>query len=63
MQHAAATANIDQSHSRNYTELPREQTLLMEESKGGDVTSSDFLAGLGISAMNQSKNMQGRMSV
>ena len=51
--------------------MPRDQTLALEESKfndttalhdGGNVSSSDFLAGLGIAAMNRTAPI-GRNSV
>ena len=41
--------NTAAEHSRNITEIPRDQTLMMEESKGdfgGNISKSDFLAGI-----------------
>ena len=61
-----------ENHTRNLTELPRDQTLIMEESKGmnnasgyqsryggapqNNVSQGDFLSGLGIMTQH-SKSM------
>lgn len=51
--------------TQNITQLPKDSTLIFEESKTGDhgnVSSADFLSGLGISAMNKTQPI-GRNSV
>ncbi len=44
----SGAAGMGDNHTRNFNAISREETLIMEETKGGEVSTSDFLAGLGI---------------
>ena len=57
-----SNTHLGEGNTRNFSELPRDKTLLLEESKlgggeflggAGNVSSSDFLAGLGIAAQSK----------
>lgn len=45
----------EQATSDNTQMMMMSRTQQLEETKGGDISNTDFLAGLGISAMSQSK--------
>lgn len=62
MNSSAANGGV---HTRNIAEISRDKTILVEESKndGGNVSSADFMSGLGISVKSNTMYSARPMSV